>query len=149
MARRLVEEGVLATLVYDSALASVVRRADRVWIGAEALGARELTTRVGTRELLRVAREHDVPVDLVTTSDKLVPGGALELPRWCAKRPDLLWEDACEGVRLELDCFETVPLDLLPRPITELGRESLAELALRALLPDASPPCAALAREPS
>lgn len=144
MARRLVREGVLVTIVYDAVLPALVERADRVWAPAEGIGASEFSARAGTRHLLETARAREVPVELVTTSDKLLPCGELRLPTWCARMPELLWRDAIEGVTLELDCFEAVPLALTPEPITENGRESVAGLALRAMRASAEPVCAAL-----
>lgn len=146
MARAVVPEGVLVTLVYDAVLPSLVARADRVWAPAEGIGAREFSARAGTRALLEAARAREVDVELVTTSDKVLPCGELLLPSWCARTPELLWEDAIEGVTLELDCFEGVPLALTPEPITENGRERVADLALRAMRASAEPPCGALER---
>ncbi|MBK7878718.1 MAG: hypothetical protein IPJ77_23925 [Planctomycetes bacterium] len=146
MARRVVPEGVRVTLVYDAALLRELERADRVWTPAEAVGARAFATRVGTRTLLEAARAREIPVDLVTTSDKLVPGGELALPRWCKRTPELLWDGALEGVTLELDCYEAVPLELTPEPITEAGRERVADLALRALRAEPESPCGAFDR---
>ena len=146
MARRVVPEGVRVTLVYDAALPRELARADRVWTPAEAIGASAFTTRIGTRTLLEAAHAEQIPVELVTTSDKVVPGGALSLPRWCRRSPDLLWEDAIEGVTLELDCYEPVPLELTPQPITEVGRERVADLSLRALRADTELPCGATDR---
>lgn len=144
MARRLVREGVPVTLVYDSALPAMIESADRIWLSTEAIGAREFLARVGTRFLIEEAQRRSVPVTLVTTSDKLVPGGELELPAWCAEREDLLWEEPEEGVRLELAFHEAVPLELVERLITEVGPETPAQLALRALREELEPPCGAL-----
>ncbi|MBI5364245.1 MAG: hypothetical protein HZA53_13785 [Planctomycetes bacterium] len=146
MARDVVPEGVLVTLVYDAVLPSLIARADRVWAPAEGIGAREFSARAGTRTLIEAARAREVDVELVTTSDKVLPCGELLLPSWCARTPELLWEDALEGVTLELDCFEAVPLALTPEPITENGRERVADLALRAMRASAEPPCGALER---
>lgn len=55
-------------------------------------------------------------------------------------------EDAIEGVTLELDCYEPVPLELTPQPITEVGRERVADLSLRALRADTELPCGATDR---
>lgn len=144
MARRLVREGVLVTLVYDSALPTMIESADRIWLSTEAIGAREFLARVGTRLLIEEARRLSVPVTLVTTSDKLVPGGELEIPAWSKEREELLWDDPEEGVKLELAFHEAVPLDLVEHLITEVGQETPAQLALRALREELEPPCGAL-----
>lgn len=144
MARRLLDEGVFVTLVYDAALVAAIPRADRVWIATEAIGAREFAARIGTCTLVEEAARRDVPVSLLATSDKLVPGGALELPPWCERMPELLWREPEDGVELEPQCFEAVPNELFPDVITEAGRERFADLALRALRPNVEPPCGAL-----
>jgi Initiation factor 2 subunit family len=133
MARRLVNAGAKVRMVYDAALAQHVGRADRVWVGTEALGAGAFVARVGTRALLEEARRREVPSAVLTTSDKVTPRGELELPAWCAAAGWLLWEHAPEGVRVESQAFEAVPLDLPDRYFTEHGPLGASELALRAL----------------
>jgi hypothetical protein len=141
MARRLIAEGVRVRLCYDAALAAHVAGADRIWLATEAIGAHEFLARVGTRQLVEEAHREGVPVALLTASDELVPGGELALPPWCAEMPELLWEHAAEGVDLELDWLGALPLALVPELITEVGRESAASLALRALQTEAAPAC--------
>lgn len=140
-ARRLLAEGVPVRLCYDAALIAHVASADHIWLATEAIGAHEFLARVGTRELVEAAQREGVPVALLTASDELVPGGALALPAWSAEMPELLWEHAEEGVELELDWLAPLPLALVPELITEAGRESAAQLALRALHTEAAPPC--------
>lgn len=137
MARRLVREGVRVTLTYDAALHMDLGRADRVWLGTEAIGADAFLARVGTRALLAEARRLEVPTYVLATSDKLTPRGELTLPEWCAHDRWLLWENAPEGVDVESQAFETVPLDLPTAFATECGLESAASLSLRSLRTDA------------
>jgi Initiation factor 2 subunit family len=143
MARRLARAGVSVTMAYDAALPSLVPRADRLWLSTEAIGAGAFLARCGTRNLLEECSRRDVPAAILATSDKLVPGGDLRLPAWCERETWPLWEDAPEGVRLESQCFESVPLELAGIFLTEVGTETASALHLRALRVEAAPPCGA------
>ena len=125
--------GVRLTLVYDAALPGLLGRADRVWLGTEAIGAQAFLAAVGTRLLLQEAERLEVRSAVLATSDKLMPRGALAPPAWGARDGWLLWEDAPEGVRLESQPYEPVALDLPEFFITEHGAGSATDLALRAL----------------
>jgi hypothetical protein len=145
MARRLARAGIAVTMVYDNAVPALAPRVDRVWLSTEAIGAGIFLARKGTRTLLEECARRDVPVRVLATSDKLVPGGALRLPAWCERETWLLWEDAPEGVRLEPQVFETVPIELVELVggfLTEIGRETAADLHLRSLRVEAAPACA-------
>ena len=82
MARRLSRAGLAVSVCYDSALHAALDRADRVWLGTEAIGANAFLARVGTRGLLEEAARREVPVELLATSDKLMPAGELSRPSW-------------------------------------------------------------------
>ena len=146
MARRLARAGLTVHLGYDSALLAAVPRADRVWLPTEAIGAHAFLARIGTRVLIEEAERREVPVTILATSDKLVPGGELSLPAWCARDTWLLWDEAPEGIHLESQAFETVPIDLPGRFWTEIGLETAAGLHLRALRVEAAEPCTRLVR---
>lgn len=133
MALELAPRGVRVTLVYDAALGTQVPGCDRVWLGTEAIGAQAFLGRVGTRALLEEARRVEVPSAVLATSDKLMPRGELDLPAWCESEPWLLWYGAPEGVRLEVQLFERVPLELADAFATEHGIERAAEFSLRSL----------------
>jgi len=133
MARELVPLGVQVRLCYDVALASQVANADRVLIGTEAIGPECVLGRVGTTALFQEARRREVPTLVLATADKWMPRGELMLPRWCEKDPWLLWESAPDGVELESQAFERVPLSLVDLFATECGLESASQFSLRAL----------------
>jgi hypothetical protein len=142
LAERLAPAGIPVTLCYDASLPASLPRADRVWLSTEAIGSDALLARVGTRFLVEEADRIEVPVQVLATSDKLMPGGELSLPRFCALDTALLWEDAPPGVRLESQAYEAVSLDLLPQFVTEIGAETATALHLRALRVEVAPPCA-------
>ncbi len=133
LARRLVAAGINVRFVFDGALYDAVRRADRVWLGTDAIGAQGFLARLGTRVLLQEARRNEVRSAVLATSDKLVPGGHLELPRWCEDEPWLLWERPPSGVTVVSQAYEAVPLDLVDVFASEFGLVDAAELAVRAL----------------
>lgn len=133
MARRLSRAGLMVTLCYDATLNTALARADRVWLGTESIGVDAFLGRVGTRSLLEEAARLEVPVELLATSDKLMPAGELYRPSWPERDTWLLWDEAPENVRLETQCFEAAPLDLVGHLITECGHETPARLSLRAL----------------
>jgi hypothetical protein len=133
LARRLVAAGIAVRFIYDAAVYDAVRRADRVWLGTDAIGARAFVARIGTRVLLQEARRAEVRTAVLATSDKLVPGGDLVLPRWCEAEPWLLWERPPMGVTIASQTYEAVPLELADVFATEFGLVGAAELAVRAL----------------
>jgi translation initiation factor 2B subunit (eIF-2B alpha/beta/delta family) len=152
MARRLAQHGIPVSVCYDAALCSNVPRADRIWLSTEAIGSDALLARAGTRSLVEEAERCEVPVYVLATSDKLVPGGELRLPSFCERGDAAAWDDAPptpptpptpNGVRVESQMYEPVPLDMLPRFITEIGTETPTALHLRALRIESAPPCAA------
>lgn len=143
LARRLVRSGLEVELAPDGALHSALRRVDRLWLGTEALGPQGVLARVGTRALLEEAERRELPRACLATSDKLVPGGELSLPAWCAREPHWLCEEPPEGLDVASQLYELVPLTLLPRLVTELGSEGFAQLSLRALRLERAPRCGA------
>jgi len=141
MARRLALAGVDVRLGYDAAVLGAVREVDRVWIGVEAIGAGAFVARVGTLHLLEEARRCEVPSAALTTSDKLVPAGRIDLPAWGDEEHWSLWPDPPAGVRLESQAFERVPIELCGAWLTEVGRERIADLCVRALRLRQEAPC--------
>ncbi|MDA1266279.1 MAG: hypothetical protein O2816_14450 [Planctomycetota bacterium] len=133
LARRLVAAGARVRMVYDAALLAPVLAADRIVIGTEAIGARAFLGRVGTTALFAEAQRREVPTTVLTTSDKLMPDGLLELPTWCETAGWLLWEHAPEGVEVASQAYESVPFEFTDRLTTEHGPLGAAELAVRAL----------------
>lgn len=139
MARRLMHDGIPVHLVFDVALGARLGEVDRLWTGTEAIGGGSLLGRVGITLLMEEARRREVPVEVLATSDKLMPGGEIAAPAWSAEDTWLLWESAPEGVRVDSQMYECVPADLVSRFVTEAGRERAAELALRALRTETAP----------
>jgi hypothetical protein len=109
LARQLAQAGCEVRFVYDSALPGLVHEADMVWIGTEAIGAEGFVAPVGTRMVLAEAVRQEVPLRLLATSDLVLPGADLELPRWGDEETWRLWEDPVNRALLESQPFERVP----------------------------------------
>ncbi|MBK7642638.1 MAG: hypothetical protein IPJ19_06235 [Planctomycetes bacterium] len=142
LARRLAPLELPITLAYDAQIADLVLEADRVWIASEAVGARALVAQAGARRIAREALEHDVPLQVLASSDALLPGGRLELPEWMAHERSLLWVEAPRTVELRTSFLEELPLEDVPGFLTEAGAENAEELFLRALRLERAPLCA-------
>ncbi|MEZ5975746.1 MAG: hypothetical protein R3E96_13165 [Planctomycetota bacterium] len=119
MARRLERTGVSMRLVYDVALQREVVRADRVWMGTEAVGAGEMIAGLGTAFLMDRARRQQVPIHVLCTSDKLVPFADLRLPAWGETETYLLWDSPTEGLQVDSQYFERVAVTSDVRFATE------------------------------
>ena len=146
MGTRLIRAGVGVTMCYDAALCAVVPRADRLWLPTDAIGTQAFLARVGTRQLIEECARLEIPVSVLATSDKLMPGGDLRLPGWAERDDWLLWEDPPDGVRLESQFLEFVAVDLPNVFVTEIGEESVAALHIRALRVEAAHACGSRSR---
>ena len=100
---------------------AAVRRADRVWLGTDALGTDEFLGRVGTGALVERAKELGVLTTVLATTDKLTPGGDLKLPDWASGEAWHLWESAPKDVEVEAQPFEPVGLEWVNGVATEVG----------------------------
>ena len=141
LARRLAALEATIELCYDAVLPDRVGEADRLWIASAAIGARALLAKAGARRLAREALEQDVPLQVVATSDALLPGGALVPPRWMREDRSLLWVEAPRTVELATAFLEELPLESVPEFLTEKGCESAEALCLRALRLERAPRC--------
>lgn len=133
LARRLVAGGIPVTFIYDAAIVGAVQRADRVWLGSDAIGSETFLGRVGTRALLERAHDLDVETALLATSDKFVSAPRPAPPAWAAAEVWHLWEGAPAAVRVESQAFESVPLDLVHVFATEAGAFSAGQVRARML----------------
>ena len=123
LARRLSEAGLSVRVAWDADLFSRVDEVDRIWIATEAADTQRLLAPVGTGTLLALARELEVPAEVLLTTDALLPGGAhVQPPEWGARDGWRLWDGAPAGVELLGQPFEPVPMHLVRALVTELGR---------------------------
>lgn len=134
LARRLNKAGLRVRYVYDSALHIWASRADRIWLGTEAVGAEAFLGLMGCAHLCEQARQQGVPVAVLASSDKLLPSGwPLATPEWGQSSAWQLWGDAPEGVRVEAQPYEAVSADLPNLFVSESGPSTAADYSLRFL----------------
>jgi hypothetical protein len=134
LARRMNKAGLRVRYVYDSALHLWASRADRIWLGTEAVGAEAFLGLMGCAHLCEQARQQGVPVAVLASSDKLLPSGwPLATPEWGHSSAWQLWGDAPEGVRVEAQPYEAVSVDLPNLFISESGPATAADYSLRFL----------------
>ncbi|MEO2162166.1 MAG: hypothetical protein ABGY29_06520 [bacterium] len=134
LARRLNKAGLHVRYVYDSALHIWATRADRIWLGTEAVGAEAFLGLMGCAHLCEQARLQGVPVAVLASSDKLLPSGwPLAAPAWGQSSAWQLWGDAPEGVRVESQPYELVSADLPNVFVSESGPSTAADYSLRFL----------------
>ncbi len=136
MALRLEHSGISMSLYYDAALPSHLVRCDRMWLGTEAIGAGSMLAINGTQTLMAEAHRQGVPVALLATSDKLMPQAELRLPEWAERESYLLWDAPTEGLSVQSQFYERVPLDNAQIIATELGLRTPAQFALQSLATD-------------
>jgi hypothetical protein len=133
-ALKLVQAGLPVRLTWDLALHDELPAADWLLVGTEAVGAAAFLAPRGSRSLLEAARRLGIPSAVVTTTDKLMPGGELRSPA-AGEESDLLWELPPEGVTLDCGAWEEVPLDLPTTFITEHGASTAVDLFVRTPVP--------------
>ena len=134
LARRLNKAGLHVRYVYDSALSGWAARADRIWLGTEAIGAEAFLGLMGCANLCEQARQQGIPVAVLASSDKLLPGGmSLATPDWGQNSTWQLWGDAPEGVRVESQPYELVSVDLPNLFVSESGPATAADYSLQFL----------------
>ena len=134
LARRLTKAGLHVRYVYDSALHLWATRADRIWLGTEAVGAGAFLGLIGCAHLCERARHQGVPIAVLASSDKLLPNGwSLATPAWGQSSAWQLWGDAPEGVWVESQPYELVSVDLPNVFVSESGPSTAADYSLRFL----------------
>jgi translation initiation factor eIF-2B subunit delta len=110
LARKLNEAGIPATLVTDAAMMWAVSRSSVVLVGADAVSYRGVTNKMGTALLALAANHADVPIYVLTGTEKFLPHG-YELP-----------VDASNLV------FESTPLEHFRGVVSERGLLTSAEV---------------------
>jgi len=122
--RRLMDNGMNASLFRDSMMSSVVAKADLVLIGADGVCPEGVVNKVGTRSLALAALEKGKTVIVVCSTSKLIP--VLEIDPVSSIRE-------IDGLVYHEDLFEISPLSLFGSIITEEGALSGNEMENRLL----------------
>jgi len=123
--KELSEAGIDVTLIIDSAVRSVMKKTDRVFVGADTVtSAGELINKIGTSQLALAADETNVPFNVCTETYKFSPltifGDAVEIEeRDCGEVADA--EILPKGVKVYNPVFDTTPARYIDAIITEQG----------------------------
>ena len=119
-ARQLAALQIPVEIATDASLASEVRRADQVLVGADALTEEVLVNKMGTLAIAMVANEAGVPMFAVADGSKLLPDAILpESDR--SRNPNEVWEGAPQGVTVRNRYFERMPQKYIKTTAMEDG----------------------------
>jgi translation initiation factor 2B subunit (eIF-2B alpha/beta/delta family) len=117
-------------LTTDCSVASEVKRADQILIGADAITEEVVVNKMGTLAAATIAQAASVPLLVVADSSKLLPNSLLpESGR--PRNPNEVWESAPQGVRVRNHYFERVPLKFIRTIAMEDGPCKKEDIACR------------------
>ncbi|MHC1680484.1 MAG: hypothetical protein AB9860_04430 [Methanomassiliicoccales archaeon] len=121
---KLAEKGHHASMFRDSMIASEVRKADLVLVGADGVCPEGVVNKVGTMLLALAAREFGKPFVVLCSTSKLIP--VLEM--------DVMeTETVIDRVKVKEVIFELIPLDLVTSVVSDEGVLSGEEMKKRLL----------------
>lgn len=120
MASELAASGIPTTLVVDALAVVLAGQSQLVLVGADHLSARGLMNKVGTYGMVLAAREANVPVYALCSSEKFLPPGypQPEQARWPA---DQVWPEVPTNIQVTNVYFDSTPLNILAGIVTEQG----------------------------
>ena len=124
---QLAEAGVDVTLVPDSAMRLMVRKADKVIVGADAIASNgALVNKIGTSQLALAAHEAGVVFLVAAETYKFSPMTFIgELVKIELREPAEIvskeWLEANPGIRVLNPSFDVTPPEYISAIITELG----------------------------
>ncbi len=122
--KKLADKGHRASLFRDSMIASEVRKADLVLVGADGVCPEGVVNKVGTMLLALAAKEHAKPFVVLCSTSKLIP--VLEMDA-------LEGEGLVDQMNIKEVVFELTPLELVTSVITDEGVLSGEEMKKRLL----------------
>lgn len=124
---QLAEAGVDVTLVPDSAMRLMIRKADKVVVGADAIASNgALVNKIGTSQLALVAHEAGVAFLVAAETYKFSPMTFIgELVKIELREPTEIvskeWLEDNPGIRVLNPSFDVTPPEYISAIITELG----------------------------
>jgi len=122
-ARELRKKGIKVTMFIDSALGVALskeqgtKKADKVFLGADALLKKGVINKIGSELVAQVARNNKIPVYIVADSWKFTKK---KVPREQRKLVEV-WDTAPKNIKVKNPAFEFVPKKYLKAIISELG----------------------------
>ena len=122
-AREMVEAGIGATMIVDSAVRSFMNKVDLVLVGADAITSEgNIINKIGTSQVALAAQEARTPFYVSTELLKFDPQtihGDYEAIE--ERSPDEIWPEAPEGLSIRNPVFEVVRRDYIHGIICEEG----------------------------
>lgn len=128
LARELAAEGIEVTLIADAAAAVVMGRVDFVLVGADKITPDAVINKIGTTMIALAARERGIRIYAACDTSKFIRSPGLTFTEE-SRRPDELWPDAPDKIKVLNRYFEPTPLGLFTAIITEDGAVAPEEAA--------------------
>lgn len=122
LAWQLAQAGVAVTLATDAALPELVRKANMVVVGADAVTEKVCLNKAGTHALQRAARAAGKPFFVLADASKFLPSALARWLRIEEMPAEELWKDAPPAVRIVNRYFEYVPREKQMVLLCEEGR---------------------------
>jgi len=122
-ARELRKAGIKVTMFVDSALGVALskeqgtKKADKVFLGADALLKNGIINKIGSELVAQVAKNNKIPVYIVADSWKFTKQ---KVPREQRKLAEV-WDTAPKNIKVKNPAFEFVPKKYIKMIISELG----------------------------
>ena len=123
--RQLRKAGIKVTMFVDSALGVALskeqgtKKADKVFLGADALLPKGIINKIGSEVICQVAQNNKIPVYIVADSWKYSPK-EMKLEQ---RNPKEIWSNALRSIKIKNPAFEFVDKKYLRGIVTELGAE--------------------------
>jgi len=130
LARSLAAARIPVTLVIDSAVFSFLPSASMVIVGADAVCRDGIVNKVGTMGIAQYARSHQVPVYVLTSSEKFFPASAPAAGFGATGKVESSRTGARQ-ITVNNILFDLTPFGLVYRLITERGLERTAAIRSR------------------
>jgi len=120
LAKELASAGIPVTLGVDAAMALLLKNANLVLVGADAVTETFLLNKAGTFPAALLARRQGIPFYALAGSEKFAPRSC-RLPSEIAKPPSEVLPRAPRGVEIRNLYFDHTPLKLVTALVTEKG----------------------------
>lgn len=122
-AKELRKAGIKVTMFIDSALGVALskeqgaKKADKVFLGADALLKKGVINKIGSEVIARIAQQEEIPVYVIADSWKFTNK---KVPIECRELNEI-WDRAPKGIKIKNPSFEFVDKKYITGIITELG----------------------------
>ena len=93
------------------------KKADKIFIGADALLKKGIVNKVGSGIIAKIARMEKIPVFIIADSWKYTPD-KLKLEQ---RNLNEIWSNVPKNIRIKNPAFEFVPKKYITKIISELG----------------------------